>query len=97
MLHPHPDGQGFQLDVHLLSMQLFEDVPRRMSGRQNNLIAPVDAAILHAHALNRVPLHQKLRYSRVEMHLPAVGKNTFAHIRDDAGQLVRANMGMRLH
>ena len=52
MLHPHPDGQGFQLDVHLLSMQLLEDIPRRMSGRQNHLIAPVDAAILHAHALS---------------------------------------------
>ena len=31
------------------------------------------------------------------MHLPAVGENTFTHIRNDAGQLIRADMGMRLH
>ena len=101
MFQPHAHGQPLALDVQPPSGQAPVHIPGRVAGGQDDGLAP-EFPLLPAHGIRgHEPLHaavacEQVGHARLEMHLAPAAQDGQAHVLDDAGQAVGAEVRVRV-
>ena len=91
--HAHSEGLG--LDTHAAGMEQFVDVARRVARGQHHG-SPLDPLVARADTADTAVAEQQVRYAAVETEQAARIEDRPADVPDDIGELVGADMGMRL-
>ena len=95
MLDAHPHGEGLGLDAHAARIQCLVYIARRVARGQHDG-RTLNAFVAAAHARDPPVAQIEARHAAAETDRTARRLDRSADVGDDAGQLVRPDMGMRL-
>ena len=99
MFQSHPHGQSFAFDVQMPCVQAAVHIAGRVTRGQDDRLAP-QFLLLTAYGIHgkqslhlSVP-HEQVGHACLEVHLAAASQDGQAHVLDDAGQPVGADVRM---
>src|SRR5690606_25397796 len=97
MFCANAQGKRLGFDKYLLPVEQFENIARRVSGREYDMFRSNLITISCYHATHTPAFDNNVRHSCLKPHFPAALTNLVAHVADNLRQFVGSDMRVRFH